>query len=177
MLARPPRVQAILADGHAGSRAMVSGRCRCPIRSDWIVVATSDQGLDLDARVGDRLQPAPGILLKAAVEQPSQPGWTAGGSSPQSGSVLRIDASVSVAVSPLNGRLPGNHLEEHDTESPDVGTLVDGVPPRLLRAHVGGGAHDERLTRSRRAPCRVPASGRPLRRSSRRIWPGRSREP
>ena len=39
--------------------------------------------------------------------------------------------------------LAGQHLEEHHTEGPDVGALVDRLAPRLLGRHVGGGAEDE----------------------------------
>ena len=37
----------------------------------------------------------------------------------------------------------GQHLEQHDAEGPDVGALVDGLAPRLLGRHVGGGPEDQ----------------------------------
>ena len=113
------------------------------LRGNCIVVATSDQGLDLDARVGCRLQPAPGILLEAAVEQPSQAGMQ--GCRQLAPVGLRFEYRRQCLGRGLSPERPlsGEHLEEHDTERPDVGALVDGVPARLLRTHVGGGAHDE----------------------------------
>ena len=41
------------------------------------------------------------------------------------------------------------HLEQHDTERPDVGTLVDGLATRLLGRHVGSRAEDEASRSSR----------------------------
>ena len=48
-----------------------------------------------------------------------------------------------MTVSPSKSLLAGQHLEQHDAEGPDVGALVDGLAPRLLGGHVGGGAEDQ----------------------------------
>ena len=39
-------------------------------------------------------------------------------------------------------RTPGTHLKEHAAECPDVGALVDRLPPRLLGRHVRSRSHD-----------------------------------
>ena len=44
----------------------------------------------------------------------------------------------------------GEHFVEHAPERPDVGALVDGLPARLLRAHVRGRAEDHAGRRHRR---------------------------
>ena len=38
--------------------------------------------------------------------------------------------------SPSNALRPGEHLEEHDAERPDVRAPIDGLAARLLRRHV-----------------------------------------
>ena len=61
----------------------------------------------LDARVTDAPQARARVLLEAALDQlPDVPGTAAFSSGPQSGSRSRIPARTSVAVSPLNTRLP-----------------------------------------------------------------------
>ena len=61
----------------------------------------------------------------------------------QAGSSLMTEAITSDAVSPREEGPAGEHLEEDDTEGPDVGPLVDGLAARLLGGHVGGGAEDD----------------------------------
>ena len=50
----------------------------------------------------------------------------------------------------LERDVPGQRFVQHATECPDVGPFVDGLAPRLLRAHVGGGAEDHALLGHRR---------------------------
>ena len=99
------------------------------------------------------------------------------GSADQSGSRSRTAAIVSETVSPCERRAAGQHLVEHAAERPDVGPLVDGLPARLLGAHVGGGAEDDALAvRADGDRRRLREIGdRPIRRRS--PSPGRSRAP
>ena len=96
-------------------------------------------GLDFDSRVAD----VPGgassdTLVRARRQQAANRygGWQAG-SIDQAGSRSRMRAMESETESQANARSPGQHLEQHAAEGPDVGPLVDGKPPRLLGAHVG----------------------------------------
>ena len=50
--------------------------------------------------------------------------------------------------SPANAGAPGQHLVEHAAERPDVGALVDGLPARLLGAHVRRRAENDARLRS-----------------------------
>ena len=61
----------------------------------------------------------------------------------QSGSSLRIAASVSLIVSPRKGAAARQHLEQDDAERPDVRAAIDHAATRLLGRHVGGGAEDD----------------------------------
>ena len=62
---------------------------------------------------------------------------------------VRDPASVIDDVLALECSLARQHLEEHAAERPDVGALVHGLPARLLRAHVRGGAENHPGSRHR----------------------------
>ena len=42
----------------------------------------------------------------------------------------------------FEGAFSGQHLVQHNPKRPDVGALVNGLAPGLLRGHVGRGAYD-----------------------------------
>ena len=63
-----------------------------------------------------------------------------------SGSFL-IAWKVASGYAPRNGTAPGQHLEHHDAERPDVAARVGLFAARLLRRHVGDGA--DRRSRNR----------------------------
>ena len=54
----------------------------------------------------------------------------------------RAEAEAAVRRLAGEGWLSGQHLVEHAAEGPDVGAPVDLASPRLLGAHVAGGAKD-----------------------------------
>ena len=60
-----------------------------------------------------------------------------------SGAAWQIWSIVWVAVSPTKGSRPDGQLVEDDAEAEEVGPVVHLLAERLLRAHVGHGAHDE----------------------------------
>ncbi len=51
--------------------------------------------------------------------------------------------------SPIEGPLPGEHFEQHDTECPYVRPLVSGLTTSLFGAHVRGSTEDDSLLRRR----------------------------
>jgi hypothetical protein len=60
---------------------------------------------------------------------------------------LSTARSSAMVVSPRNGRLPVDHLEEHDAEGEEVGARVDRLSRRLLRRHVRQRAEHHALAR------------------------------
>ena len=52
-------------------------------------------------------------------------------------------AKVSVTVAPANGTRRAHISNSDAAEGPDIRALVDLLPPRLFRAHVGGGPDDD----------------------------------
>ena len=58
--------------------------------------------------------------------------------------------TVSEISSPTEGAGAGQHLVEHAAEGPDVRAACRRPAPRLLRAHVGGGAEEHALAPSSR---------------------------
>ncbi len=58
------------------------------------------------------------------------------------GESFMIDERIDICVSPVNGAHAGRHLVEDDAEREDVRALIDRLPFRLLRRHVGDGADD-----------------------------------
>ena len=99
----------------------------------------------------------------------------------QSGSARTTAASVSVMSSPANARVPGEHLEQHRAERPDVGALVDGPAARLLGRHVGGRAENHpRLRHGRRRDGRrlaMTLGDAPDAPAGPSLWRARSRAP
>ena len=110
-------------------------------------------------RAGDASDPSP----DSAAADDERAAASSAGSAVQSGSRSRIAASVSDTVSPAKRGSPREHLVEHAAERPDVGALVDRLPARLLRAHVGGGPEDQPFARAadrhRRRLRRDPVAG------------------
>ena len=61
--------------------------------------------------------------------------------------VWRIANSLSILEFAMHSR---EHLVEHAPERPDIGPLINRLPARLLRAHVGDRAHHHARTLGRR---------------------------
>ena len=94
----------------------------------------------LDPRIAYRLQPLTRILLETSLKQRARrgsAGRAAGRSSP--GSSLTTAASRPGTGFAAERRPAGEHLEQHASEGPDVGALVDRLASGLLRRHVGRG--------------------------------------
>ena len=61
-------------------------------------------------------------------------------------------------------RMAGQHFVQHTAKCPDVGALVDGLPSRLLRTHVGRRAEDGPFLRAAHGHGRrLQLAGRRLR--------------
>ena len=73
---------------------------------------------------------------------------TSSGSASQSGSPRSTAASVSDTSSPSNTRVPVSISNSTHPNAQMSAALVDGLTPRLLRAHVSGGAEHTRRRRS-----------------------------
>ena len=96
-----------------------------------------------DPRLADVAEPGLGVALEAALEQPAEARRGRGGKRSPGDRLLDHrgqDVRDRLAV---EEPAAGQHLEQHDAEGPDVGALVDGLAPRLLGGHVGGGAEDQ----------------------------------
>ena len=96
-----------------------------------------------EPRFADVPQPAPRVALEAARKQPPHRKGRRVRQAVKADGLLDHrgqDVRDRLAVEEL---LAGEHLEEHDPESPDVGAPVDGLPARLLGRHVGGRAEDQ----------------------------------
>ncbi len=123
----------------AAQRRRGRGRAhRSLARSAW-----RQRLLERDPRVGDVVQAVSRIALQAAAQQPADRGRR----------VIRQGAEIDLGLEHPGQHVarrrageelaPGQHLEQHDTEAPDIGPLVDGFTPRLLGRHVGRGAEDQ----------------------------------
>ena len=99
--------------------------------------------LQVVAGVRDVAQALARVALEAALEHVADGGWRFGGEAAPV-DLAREDGGEDVRDRlAVEQPLAGQHLEQHDTEGPDVGALVDRLAPRLLGRHVGGGAEDE----------------------------------
>jgi hypothetical protein len=99
--------------------------------------------LDLQPRVTDVLEPLPRTFAQTPSEQ-LRDRRGALGRQAVPGRLFLDDRRHHVGGRlSREERLPGEHLEEHDTEAPDVGLLVDALAARLLGGHVGGGPEDD----------------------------------
>ena len=82
--------------------------------------------------------------------------WTDGGVSAgtavHAGSLFSTEASDVGDVFAVERAAPGQHLEQHDAERPDVGAAIDGLAARLLGRHVRGRPEDH----ADLGPWRVP---------------------
>ena len=107
--------------------------------------------LDVFSQFGGRLITPGGVLLQGPVDNVDQrPGngriqlaWVR--------RVLRPDPIQNlVQILSRKRQYPGEHLEQNDAETPDVGAAIDRSAARLLGAHVTDGAEDHAGDRSRR---------------------------
>ena len=94
-------------------------------------------------RVADVAESPLRVLLETAREQMENARGNARGNSDHSRFRVRIAARKSETVVAGEGLPPGQHLEEHAAERPDVRPLVDRLTARLLGTHVGGGTEDD----------------------------------
>ena len=128
--------------GHqqGGPAAVARGRDRpCPDRAG----GGGARPLQVVAGVRDVAQALAWVALEAAPEHVANRGWRpCGEAAPVD--LAREDGGENVRDRlAVEQPLAGQHLEQHDTEGPDVGALVDRLAPRLLGRHVGGGAEDD----------------------------------
>jgi hypothetical protein len=72
------------------------------------VRTSAERVLELDSRVGDVVQPPLGILFEAPAKKVPDARRSRRRSSSQSGSLFKIEASVSETVSPRNACLPSD---------------------------------------------------------------------
>ena len=98
-------------------------------------------------------------------------GGRLGGRRDQSGSRADDGGDDLGRVGAVEGATPGEHLEQHAAERPDVGAAIDGLAARLLGAHVRRRAEDHADARHRRAGDRRRACGPAERHSARRAPP------
>jgi hypothetical protein len=90
-------------------------------------------------RVSDIPQPLPGIPLQAF---PQQPAHLRGNALPIR--VFRHHCREGIRDSiALEQLITGEQLPQHDSESPNIGALIDGQRPSLLGRHISRGAHDD----------------------------------
>ena len=99
--------------------------------------------VQIETRIGDRMQPTAWILLEGA---PKQPDDAAGGRA-RKGRPVRLtldDGGHRVGERrPAECRSTGQHLVQHATKRPDVGLRVHALAARLLGRHVRRGAEDD----------------------------------
>ena len=105
--------------------------------------AALEQAVDDQPRLADVAQSATRLAIEAAFEQPAYLGrcrrWQPG----------EVDLGPDHVRQGVRGglafeqALPGEHLEQHDAEGPDVGAFVHRRAGGLFRTHVGRGAHDD----------------------------------
>ena len=85
------------------------------------------------------------------------------------GASFMIAERIDIGVSPVNGRTPGRHLVEEHAEREHIRPLIDRLPFRLLRRHVG-----DRAT-MRPSPVSCPSACRPRRRGAHPLSASRGR--
>ena len=96
-----------------------------------------------DARLPDVAQAVPRVALEATTEQAAQ-GRRGFGREAAPVGLLPEHASQHVGDHlALEQRPSGQHLEQDDSERPDVGPLVDRLAARLLGSHVGRRAEQD----------------------------------
>src|SRR5678816_3719536 len=110
---------------------------------DWSTNGSACKRIvQLDPRIADVTYPASGIFLETSLQQASyadrcgvgqrRPLWFA------------FQNRCNRVGDGLTGQRlsPGQHFVEHAAKRPDVRPLVERLPPRLLRAHVGRSTQD-----------------------------------
>ena len=107
--------------------------------------------VDLDPDVTDISQTLLGILREAAAQESSNDCRCRRGEGRPVGLTLENLPNRVRHRLAGKGDAPGQHLVEHAAERPDVGALVDHLPTRLFRAHVGGRAENRPLPACRRS--------------------------
>ena len=147
--------QSSMADGRLcrSTIAVSAGVREAPLRTSSISIRAS--AMSCNRRFGS--------LSRHRCSNRVTPGGVAAGSARQSGSRSRILAMVSETVSRGECRAARQHLVEHAAERPDVRPLVDRLPARLLRAHVGRRPENHPVTRAAdagsRRLCQIRAGG------------------
>jgi len=110
----------------------------------WLVVT-----IEGEARLADVPQALSRIPVEAAFEQRAHARGRGGGQLTP-GDLAREHGGEDVGDRLAGEEPPARqHLVQHHAESPDVGAPVHGLPARLLRRHVGGGAKDDAGARAR----------------------------
>src|SRR5262249_31952762 len=111
-------------------------------------------GVDLHARITDRLPAKPGILLKAATKNLLK-FWV---------QLCRKQTRVWFSLQhrseyiryffAVKGLPAGEHLVQHTAEGEDVAALIRGATSRLFGRHVCGRTEDNACIRSSKRQCR-----------------------
>ena len=118
--------------------------------------AGGERLVQLDACVGNVVQPAPRVLFETPAQQPPHAlGCLAGKKRPVRFTPEDRDDGVGES-GPGKRVARRQHLVEHASEREDVGALVERLAARLFRAHIGNGAQDNAaLRRVRRHRRRI----------------------
>ena len=96
--------------------------------------------LHRQAHIGDVVKPLAEILLQATLDaHPKRRRRVGGKRAPVRLHRDHVGQQIGGAIA-RECRSAGQHLVQHAAERPDVAALVDGPSPRLLGAHVRGGA-------------------------------------
>jgi len=99
--------------------------------------------LNRDPRFSDGLQPSLDIAVETPLQQFPDRRWRIWGQ------LLKIDLGAQHIRQRVRHRLaveqplPRQHLVQHNSERPHIGAPVGRLARRLLRRHVGSGAHDD----------------------------------
>jgi hypothetical protein len=158
------------------ARAAARGCDRGGVREG--VLAARDRLVDLQARVGDVVQPALPVPFEAAPQEPANARRRGRGQRAEIELALQHAREHARHRVALEEPAAGHHLVEHDAERPDVAALVDRAATGLLGAHVGRRAEDHPVHRSRaRQRGRLREGGSARRDVARRRarWIGRER--